>query len=437
MPKISRESLFVLVWAIILGTSGLKWIPILSIGPIKVEIHNAVVLYLDAVFVYYFCTRKRIRLPNFVWTLALLTIWITAGLAIHGTINLSPIILTLPVVLASVVICNMRIDSLENLPAIALASQSIIILAFVVSAIVSETDLLGGVLEYVTSLDRNRFVLGPLRTSFNAFSSGTITNGLPEYDGWLLNHLSASLYITFVLAVAAQPRTKWQAYALNISALFSVSVILILFSSTVIIALFYALAIMFVRFIFGSNKPWVFLIFISITLVFAVFLMPSVLEYIAFNVVSDEGSASSRMDQYAGAIEGIMENPVFGVGLRTYDNHTVHNLFLASFSMTGVVGGLLAISAFFAAGAMMYEGLARLAKGTAHPSLCLIMAMTPIIFITRAGFAGGFGLPSNAELFSFSIAYLCRLRLKKIEAGQDVLSNGGGESVVLSRNAAV
>ncbi len=421
---IRHDTLLALVLALLIGASGMKWIPILSIGSIRVEVHNFLVLCLIAYLGYQLFTRRDYIIPTFFWCAAALMIWLSAGLAIHGTINLSPIILTLPVVLASLVLCNFPPQILNNLVLIALFSQGIILLSFLASAVIGGIDLIGGVQHYFLSQDRLDFLLGTVRPLLNAFSNGTSAE-VPEYDSWLLNHLSATLYITFCLSLAAQPRSLTQRFALTGSAAISLFFLLTLFSSSTIMALLLAFMIFGLHALMRPHSRLAFWFALAAILLSLTLILPIVAQYFLFNIESDLSSATSRLDQYIGALEGIAENPIFGVGMRVFDTHTVHNLFLASFMMTGIVGGALSGALFVMAIAMSLEGIKALWHGTLRPDLCLLMATLPLIFITRSGLAGGFGLPSNAELFAMATAYLAR-RLHRQVAAHPIRSTAKG-----------
>ncbi|WP_424943469.1 O-antigen ligase family protein [Aliiroseovarius crassostreae] len=416
---LQKDTITAVMLALFLGSSGLKWIPLLSIGPIRVEIHNALALALIAYLGYQLATRRRYVIPTFFWCVAALTIWLSAGLAIHGTINLSPIILTLPVALASLVLCNFTPAVLDRLVLIALLAQTIIVIGFIGSAYVGGIDLWGGIQTYFLSQNRLGFLLGTVRPILNAFSTGPQA-GLPEYDSWLLNHLSATFFITFCLAVAARPTTFLQRAGLGCSAFISLFFLIVLFSSSTVLALILALVAPIVRGLISPMSRLSFWGILAALLLALALLAPPLFQYFLLNLESDIGSASTRLDQYTGALEGIFENPLFGVGLRTFQDHTVHNLFLASFMMTGIVGGVLAATLFVIAIGICAEGMRGLLRRSPRPDLCLLMAMLPLIFITRSGLAGGFGLPSNAELFAVATAYLARRHHRQIRSAQQM-----------------
>lgn len=414
---VQKDTITAVMLALFLGTSGLKWIPLLSIGPIRIEVHNALALVLLAYLGYQLATRHRYVIPTFFWCIAALTIWLSAGLAIHGTINLSPIILTLPVALASLVLCNFNPAVLDRLVLIALLAQMIIVIGFIGSAYVGGIDLRGGIQTYFLSQNRLGFLLETVRPILNAFSTGPQA-GLPEYDSWLLNHLSATFFITFCLAVAAQPTTFLQRLGLACSTFISLFFLLVLFSSSTVLAFIIALGAPVLRGLINPMSRLSFWGILAIMLFTLALLVPPFFQYFLLNLESDIGSASTRLDQYSGAVEGIFENPFFGVGLRTFQKHTVHNLFLASFMMTGIIGGVLAATLFAIAIGLSLEGVRGLLRRSPRPDLCLLMAMLPLIFITRSGLAGGFGLPSNAELFAVATAYLARRHHRQIRSTQ-------------------
>ena len=164
-----------------------------------------------------------------------------------------------------------------------------------------------------------------------------------------------------------------------------------------------------VQFIKSRQNPIFITIAVFLGVLSVLIIAPKIFNYISFMLMDDAASASSRTEQYLGALEGIGENPLFGVGPRTFFGHSVHNLFLASFMMTGIIGGILSISIFIIAFYWMFIGWKGLIMDNQTNAIHnAILAMMPMIFVVRAGLQGGFGLPSNAEVFALILAYVVK-----------------------------
>ena len=412
-------------WMIfVLGTMGIKWIPVASVGPISLEIHNLATLMTMALLGLHLTTRRTYRLPPILLILIALNVWLFFLVRIHNGITFDGIILSLPAVLASIVLCNLSRDWLDHLASIALLSSAVFWVLMFYSANAAGIDLIGDFLSYIATQDRGYFIFQTLRPIFNAFS-GPVDPGLePVYAGSNMNHMASAVYIYLALcmAVIARDRAHWSLYALaGIQAAF----LLIVFSSTVMMAVFFAFGVAAVMALRARQHVLVWLGMIATVTAATFALAPAIVEIIAFNIIADGDSASSRGEQYVGALGVINDHPLLGDGIHSFGGHAVHNLFLSSWMLSGLPGALLVLSAYALAFRMMLQGVRALLRDTERKDMALLLLLMPPIFIIRTNFTGGGGMATGVETTALVLAILARYKL--LETASEAPTPSGTE----------
>lgn len=408
---------------IALATVGAKWFLVARFGGRAIEASNfggLIVLGLGALVVL---SSRQLRSNSVFNTLLLLQALLLVMLSLRGD----------PVTIVIMSIANTLVAyALVN--AGTLRAPGVIIVAFtgllgfiVMSAAIAGIDLLGGVVEYMQTLNRDRFKFHVLRPIYNAFTSGP---EVEEYTTTINNALAATFALFYVLsgsyAVCGNRRMAVVA-VISLAAVFTIfssSAMLVCGTMTIVFA---AAAARRAR----SSIWWLYALFVGLVGLSSIVTLFGA-EYLVENIVSDDASRQGRLLQYEGALAAIDANFWLGAGVISVHGHYVHNLFLFAFSAIGIVGAILVLAVFVMAAGISFYGLRRSFLGPDLQPQTLMAAGLPLIFMIRSLVGGAGGLPNGPGILALALAVIA---FNEVRAGDRLRTGSYGQQPGLTPRA--
>ncbi|MCV6598533.1 MAG: hypothetical protein OIF40_15790 [Mangrovicoccus sp.] len=378
------------------ATVGAKWLVILRLGGMRLEMSNFGTLVLIGLLGLFIVMQRQLRMPIVLNVLLILQLVLVASFVIRGN---SPtiVIMSIAATLGGYSIANamsMRDSSPVFYGAVTFFGF------FVLSSFLAGVDLIGGFLDYLTSGNRDRFNYWIMRPIYNAFtpSSGGAD---AEFATQLNNSVAGICSLIYMLACAYALHGERRMIPV---ALFALLLVFTLFSSSAVLTCMVSTFIFALYYLRHSKSVFGLYLFFVVGILGVLVVGPIAAEYLSSNVEGDSYSRATRLRQYAGALGYIDENMLFGVGLIKVDGHVPHNFFLFSFAAVGLFGAFAAGFILLYAISMIVAGAyGGLIKGIRQPEL-LIATCLPILFVIRCSVGGAGGLPAGPGMVSFALA---------------------------------
>lgn len=393
-----------------LSTVGMKWIPLVKLGNVTLEISNIVQLLLIFVFFPIFLVRKNFsaRSSMFMNFLLALIVIMTVTLFIRGDGYATGI---LRLSIFSLVSCYVLI----NIDSRALLSSKYLVplALFSFIAIIIYSFYLAGVsffLEvknYLITQDRLQFVYGSIRPALNAFSSASQEGDL-EYLASIINAIAGVFSLFFILCSALNYKYGKLMFLCAGVALFFVFVLFSL--SAMLICVISGLIFTAYYFRHTNISVFKFLFGLALIPILAINFTP-LFNFFYSAVLDNQVSAGHRVNQYINAAALLNESPIFGSGYVLIDGFQIHNLLV----FTWVSGGFFlffgVFIAYLIAVALMVEGIYGGLIGGSKRIEYLLMATLPVIFLVRCSVGGAGGLPAGSASVAIALALLAKRNL--------------------------
>ncbi|MCV6595562.1 MAG: hypothetical protein OIF40_00570, partial [Mangrovicoccus sp.] len=378
------------------ATVGAKWLVILRLGGMRLEMSNFGTLVLIGLLGLLIVMQRRFKMPIVLNVLLILQLVLAACFIIRGDPP-TIVIMSIAATLGGYSIANatsMRDSSPVFYGAVTFFGF------FVLSSFLAGVDLVGGFLEYLTSGNRDRFNYWIMRPIYNAFTSSS-GGADAEFRTQLNNSVAGTCSLIYMLACAYALHGERRMIPV---ALFALLLVFALFSSSAVLTCLLSTFVFALYYLRHSKSVFGLYLFFVVGILGVLVAGPIAAEYMSSNVDGDSYTRATRLRQYAGAFDYIDGNMLFGVGLIKVDGHVPHNFFLFAFSAVGLFGafasGFILLYAICMSVIGAYGGLV---KGIRQPEI-LIATCLPILFVIRCSVGGAGGLPAGGGMVSFALA---------------------------------
>ena len=376
-----------------LAFTGLVFVPVGSFSGTRIELSNLAALAL--VFSLPVFGYPILRLPHAFRLICMALVWFSAVFVLDGAgIFLLP--MTALAVLGGIALANLHQPSLSSWGIILVAALVVFTSILALAAATAGQNLVVGVADYLSSLNRSAFVFKVIRPTFNAFVPGQNV----EYVASAINSLSGGFAILSLISFGCLGMVRGASIVAVVSVLF----VFILFSSSSVLAVASAGLLLAIRWIRQSERKLGPIVLCLALLTLSPFLMGDLALYLAANIGNDDASRAARLGQYAAAVELIAERPWTGHGLVEVSGHTVHNWLL----FAGVTGGIGLMGVVLAVYAVVLRDLVRacrLALGGGDPRWLAVAGLLGF-FLIRISFGGAGGMPTTLAAMSLGFACL-------------------------------
>lgn len=408
LTKLNVNTIVCFFILLLIASSGMKWIPVLSLAGLKIEVHNFVSICSFFTLILVIFHRESFSISHEHFLLLAIMCLISFFSIIRGD-DISPNLrVSMPAVLGSLILLQVR--STYFIRKYYYHCFFLLFLALFISASISDEALLSGLVNYFSTLNRDAFLYQTLRPIFNAFTPSV---GVPQYGGPLVNHLSSGFYIFFAIA-CAKLLTNNRCLADWFVATLSFFMIFSLFSSTVLGATLVALFVFIVLYLKEIKNTKVLL---TVTAIFSLglpLLLGYLVRYITEGLLNDTKSITSRLSQNEYAIAAIEDHIFLGYGSVTFGGHGLHNLPLFAWTEGGILAFIcVLIFYYFCLHSMLYALLHLSKLRGALKYDAFLMLVLPVFIITRTLFGGGGGLPATTEALALSLLIRAKRDLKK------------------------
>ncbi|MFO1129329.1 MAG: O-antigen ligase family protein [Rhodospirillales bacterium] len=282
------------------------------------------------------------------------------------------------------------------------------LIAISISAYTAGTSLLEGLSALVASGNYEAWTFGFLRHVFNAFSSQGAAADL-EFVTSLKNNVATGLLISYICyrAGTSQFGGKPLARAVDIvvSSLFLVSIIMMLSRSVAFALIGVVIIVVVVDAVSRNNASIIVSILLAVAAGLVLFLaLPDTVVSAITQRFENTGSYDSRIEVYEMAIPLIEKSfwVGYGIGAPLPDpTQAIHNLFLAAWFNSGILGFLTAAWFWLTAVAMVCLRILEVLLGRYKASYQLTLfhawiAVIPIMGLFRCWLIGGGNLNFSA-----------------------------------------
>ncbi|WP_157577767.1 O-antigen ligase family protein [Roseivivax halodurans] len=386
---------------VMLGTVGAKWLVVVTLAGKSLELSNIGLLFSLGIFGCWVLPERGFRSIPVLNVLLLLLLLLLGGLMIRGD-PIDIVVMSIAHVLGAYAVATIaRVDG-----RISVLGGFLGIFGFLaLSVMISGVDVLFGVLDYLRTLDRDRFAFQVLRPIYNAF----VTDNTDEITVQINNALCAAFVLIYMIAGShAVLGNRMMALVCvlclaMVFTIFSSSAVLAAAASTLI---FGFVAVMRVR------GFWQIYVLVGLTLLGGMALAGGISEYLVANVADDTGSRDQRIEQYTAALDLMDRHIWLGTGYVEVSGHSIHNFFLFSFVSVGVAGGVLSLAVFVLAAGLSLKGCRLLLTEREVTPPMVMLACLPILFVLRSLVGGAGGLPTGPGILAlgFALAALRQLQ---------------------------
>jgi hypothetical protein len=402
------------ILAIALITGGISWIPIIEIGGVSIDVENlGRLLTIVMLPLLILKNRFKMRMDSIVVVLILWIVWTATLMHIHtGTDGIVVMRMWLVETVFVYTTLNCNIKSITSLKVISISSVFVLSILFAISSYIAGIDLLGDTLNYIITQNRPHFLHHTLKGTFNAFIPNDAN--FDEIKSVIMNKVAASFALYYTILLFMPKSTSSIINTLNNVAIgISVVFILILFSSSSILMFLFS-TILYTKTRLRQNRLGEIILFTIIGLVFIsvtiVFLGNDIVDYLFYQISSDENSREGRVLQYLGALKYIEGSPIFGVGYVTFGGLAVHNWLLFSWISGGVVSVLLSIIIYMLIAQKVLSNKNKISNSDHNFSIYYLVLALSFIFIIRTMVGGAGGVASGAGMIALSIVLLLSKR---------------------------
>jgi hypothetical protein len=394
---------------IFLASAGMKWFPIITTGSLSIEANNLGALVLIAAIpLFVIGSGFRLVIPPLVALILISNILLWFAFSIRGQPRgVDMLAVTFPAALACLGVLGIAPVVVDNLRKYVWLAFLLMNGLVVVSAHIAGVNIMGGAMDYLTTLNRNALLFQVIRPIFNAFAPAGDTN----YLATMMNEVAAAYTVFFIIAGSLVLRGGWRMWLVL---LLSFLINFVMFSSSAVMVIGLSSLIMVLRW-FAMTRSWIARIsVIWILMMAAVMLAPAIGHYIGSSVSGDAGSRGMRLDQYIYAVHKIEQNMFMGIGYVTIDGNVIHNYFLFSWVSAGILGATIAVAVFAMTLHLIFTGIYGVLYGRA-PELQMMVALLSFLFLIRILFSGGGGIPSGIGIVAIALALLIRRRVRQLE----------------------
>lgn len=366
----------VLAWALVLAGNGLVWIPAGRLGPVQLEAANLAGLAAVALALM---AGPRPRVPAALWWLGGWTAWCALALAAHGSGDGGVLRIWALDIATAAALVSLGAPDRATLGRLAILAVAVLTAVLWLSARRAGVEPVAAVADYLSSSDRDAFLYGALRPTFNALAPAAAE---PMFLVSLLNRVAAAYALALTILLLAPPPERVLAVLAGGLAL---AVVLVLFSSSAVLVAGAALAVAAAR--TARGRP----------LALAVMAIPAATAaamgaaFVADNLGADLASRLARVDQMNFAMQAIDTSPIWGNGYMTLDGADIHNWPLFSWAVAGLPALVLCLVAYGAA-------LRATAGAGALPVLLVL------VFALRTAVGGAGGVASGAGIVALALA---------------------------------
>lgn len=415
-PNLAREDFLSQVLLFLaLASVGVKWIPVITIMGIPLEVSNIAQLML--IFLFFPILLKRNNyvfrssilfnyLVSFSFIMALVIVYRSQSDAI-GIVRLSLFSL-----LSSYVLVNIDPRALLNSKNIVPWALVSFVFLILISFHLADKSFLLSIYSYFITFDRHDFLYGSFRPALNAFS-GAAEAGKAVYLASIVNPISSVFALLYILSGALSFKHGWPMF---ISAIVSLLFTILLFSLSAVLICALASLVFIGRFLrhveFNSFKLVSFFVVLAIVLV----VSGPLISFGYSAIIDNEASNGHRIWQYSQSLRLLNELPFWGPGYVLIDGHQIHNLFFFSWISGGILMCLAVVGIYLMLFILMFEGIYGVLFKGSQKIEYLLMATLPILFLVRCSVGGAGGLPVGSASIAVALAVLAR---KSIHSGQD------------------
>jgi hypothetical protein len=390
-----------------LASAGVKWIPIINVSNIALEVSNIVQLML--IFLFFPILLKRndfIFRSSFTFNYLLTFIFFMAVAIVYRSQSdaVGIVRLSLFSLLSSYVLVNIDPKALLNSKVVVPGALASFILLILISFYLADKSFLLSVYSYFITFDRSEFLYGSFRPALNAFN-GPTEMAKAVYLASNINPISSVFALLFILSGALSFKFGWPMF---ICAIISLSFALLLFSLSAVLICALVSIVYIARYLRNIELTYPRLVIIFVVLAVTLIVSGPLISFGYSAVVDNAASNGHRIWQYAQSLQLLNETPFWGPGYILIDGHQIHNLFFFSWISGGVLMCLGAIGIYLMAFFIMFEGIyGALIKGSPKIEY-LLMAALPILFLVRCSVGGAGGLPVGSASLAVALAVLAR-----------------------------
>ena len=287
-------------------------------------------------------------------------------------------------------------------------SVFVFLVALSLSAHASGTSLLDALTALVASGNYQAWTFGFLRHVFNAFSSQSAAADL-EFVTSLKNNIATGLLIAYICfrAGASHFMGSFNArmFDILISCLFVVCIIMMLSRSVVLALIIVVMIVVVIDALARNSAVVVISVLGAVAAALILFLaLPDTVVYALEQRFQDTDSYESRVEVFAMALPLIEKNFWLGHGIGAPmpdPNASIHNLFLAAWFNTGILGFLASTWFWLTAATMVGLRILQVALGRYKSSYKMTLfhawiAVVPIMGLFRCWLIGGGNLNFSA-----------------------------------------
>jgi hypothetical protein len=393
-----------------ISTVGMKWIPLVKLGGITLEISNIVQLLMIFVFFPIFLVKKKLiaHSSTFMNLLLALIVLMTFVLFIRGDGYATGILrLSIFSLVSSYVLINIDSRALVLskylVPLALITFITVIIYSFYLAGV----DFFLEVKNYLITQDRVQFVYGSIRPALNAFSAASKEGDL-EYLASIINAIAGVFTLFFILSSALSNK---HGNVMLISAAISLFFVFVLFSLSALLICVITGLIFIAHYIRHTNIS-IFKLLISLVVIPVLIInFTPLFNFVYSAILDNQVSTAHRVNQYMNAAELLNKSPFLGSGYVLIDGFQIHNLLVFTWVSGGVFLFFGVFVVYLIAIALIIEGIyGSLIEGSKRVEY-LLMATLPVIFLIRCSVGGAGGLPAGSSSIAIALALLAKRNL--------------------------